>query len=317
VKRFSLGFGLLVLCSCAGQKETPVGFTRVPDAPATGELAPRTKPKAEPPPDDIVERSALPLRGVRLADNTSLDQRRLFDELSRYDAVCVGEAHDDPHHHFAELVTLEELERRARHSGEALGVGFEMFQAPYQGYLDAFSRGRLDEAGLLSKSEYEERWGFPFAYYRPLLETARSAGLPLLALNARRELTREVAQRGLALPPELERELPALELYDATHRALFDELIAGHPTGQGSPDNLYAAQVVWDETMAARASEFLVGFRPARKLLVIAGVAHCSDPAIPARIERRTGLKVASVRVSVGAPEDTRYYDYAIVLERE
>ncbi len=315
--RFTLGFGLLVLCSCAGQKETPIGFTRVPDAPPAEDLAPRAKPKPVPPPDDIVERSALPLRGLRLADNTSLDRRRLFDELSRYDAVCVGEAHDDPHHHFAELVTLEELERRARHSGEALGVGLEMFQAPYQRYLDAFSRGRLDEADLLEKSEYEERWGFPFVYYRPLLETARSAGLPVLALNARRELTREIAQRGLALPPEFERELPALELYDAHHRALFDELMAGHPKGHGSPDHLYAAQVVWDETMAARASEFLVGFRPVRKLLIIAGAAHCADPAIPERIERRTGLKVASVRLSVGAPEDTRFYDYALVLERE
>jgi uncharacterized iron-regulated protein len=274
-------------------------------------------PHAPPTPDDIVERSALPLRGVRLGDNTPLDERRLFDELSRYDAVCVGEEHDDAHHHFAELRTLEELARRARHNGEALGVGFEMFQAPYQGYLDAFSRGRLDEAALLEKTEYDERWGFPFAYYRPLLETARASGLPLLALNARRELTREVAKHGLALPPELERELPALELHDANHRALFDELMAGHPEGHGSPDNLYAAQVIWDETMAARASEFLLAFRPVRRLLVIAGVAHCADPSIPARIERRTGLKVASVRVSVGVPKDTRFYDYALVLDRE
>jgi hypothetical protein len=38
---------------------------------------------------------------------------------------------------------------------------------------------------------------------------------------------------------------------------------------------------------------------------------------VPARIERRTGLKVASVRLSVGVPEDERFYDYAIVLDRE
>ncbi len=151
-----------------------------------------------------------------------------------------------------------------------------MFQAPSQSYLDAFSRGRLDEASLLAKTEYDERWGFPFAFYRPLLETARASGLPLLALNARRELTRAVAKHGLALSPELERELPALDLYDPNHRALFDELMAGHPKGHGSPDNLYAAQVVWDETMAARASDFLLGFRPVRKLLVIAGLAHCA-----------------------------------------
>jgi uncharacterized iron-regulated protein len=317
VIRQTLGLCLLALSACAGQREATIGFTHVAEAPPQEERAPRPEPQAPPPPDDIVERSALPIRGIRLADNTSLDERRLFDELSRYDAVCVGEEHGNPHHHFAEVATLEALARRARHGGQSLGVGLEMFQAPYQAHLDSFSRGRLDEAGLLEKTEYEARWGFPFAYYRPLLETARSAGLPILALNARRELTREVARRGFALPPELERELPELDLDDAVHRALFDEAMAGHPKGHGRPDDLYAAQVVWDETMAARASDFLLGFRPVRKLVVVAGAAHCADPAIPARIERRTGLEVASVRLSVGAPEDTRYYDYALVLERE
>lgn len=308
---------LVGLSACASQPKPLIGLTPTEEAPSEHEeKAPPAEPAPPPPPDDVVERSALPIRGVRLGDGTALSETRLFNELSRYDVVCLGERHDDPHHHYAELVAIQELARRAQHRGEALGVGFEMFQAPFQSQLDAFSRGRLDAAELRERSEYDTRWGLPFAYYRPLLEAGRDAGLPLLALNARRELSRAVAQQGLSLPPELERELPELDLADSAHRALFNELIAGHPEGHGSPENLYAAQVVWDETMATRASEFLLAFRPVRKLLIVAGVAHCADPAIPSRIERRTGLRVASVRLSTGAPDDTRYYDYALVLER-
>ncbi len=311
----SLAATFALLAGCAAHPNPPrVGLSDVPESDLP-DAEPPAKPAAEPP-ADIVERSALPIAGLRTRDGKELSDRQLFDELSRFDAVCIGESHDNPHDHYAELALLREIERRASHRGEELGVGFEMFQVPFQTPLNAYVKGDIDERALLAGSEYDTRWGFPFAYYRPLLEFGREHGLQLLALNARRELTRSIARGGLdKLSPDLARELPELDMADERHRKAFDHLMQGHPEGHGSPEHLYAAQVVWDETMADRAAAFLAGAQPARKLLIMAGRAHCSKPAVPARLERRTALRVASVLPSVGKPADSDGYDYALVMK--
>jgi uncharacterized iron-regulated protein len=313
VKTLGLLVAVLLGAGCARPAaRAAIGVTSVPPADPAPPTEPRSAHVSEPP-RDVVARSALPISGLRVSDGAQLDAAELFDELSRFDAVCIGESHDDPHHHYAELASLRELARRSAHRGQHLGVGFEMFQAPFQSALDGYRAGHLDENAFLASSQYEERWGFPFAFYRPLLEVGREQGLTLLALNARRELPRAVARRGLGeLPPELTAELPELDLENASHRRNFDRLMQGHP--HGSPENLYAAQVVWDETMAARSVAFLDGGRPARKLLIVAGLAHCAAPAIPDRIERRLAVRVASVLPSVGVPAEAELYDYALVM---
>ena len=304
---------LVAGCGAATTRVAPIGVTL--NEPAPG--APAPPPNVEAPvPDDVVARAAQPFRGRRNADAQELAEKQLFDELSRYDVLCLGEAHDQPRDHFAELAIVEGLARRARVSGRALGVGFEMFQAPYADALRAYQRGRIDDAGLRKRTHYEDRWGFPYAYYRPVLAYGRAVGLSLRALNAPRELTHAVAQSGLSgLSPRLRRQLPELDLDDTAHRAHFDQLMAHHPGGQMNPENFYAAQVVWDETMAENAASWVAARAPQRQLVVLAGSAHCRREAIPARIERRVATRVASVRLSGVAPEDSEGFDYTLLFE--
>ena len=70
---------------------------------------------------------------------------------------------------------------------------------------------------------------------------------------------------------------------DERHRARFDDLMKDHPDTGGSLDNLYAAQVLWDETMANTAANWLRERYPARQLVILAGSAHCDRSAIPSR----------------------------------
>lgn len=120
----------------------------------------------------------------------------------------------------ASRVVGDALVADARAAGRTLAVGFEMFQRPFQAVLSAFVQGKLDEAGLLLGTEYATRWGYDFAFYRPLVEGARDYALPALALNARRELVRAVGRGGLAALTEAElAELPELDLEDAEHQA--------------------------------------------------------------------------------------------------
>lgn len=251
--------------------------------------------EGERPPDDVVLQAALPFRGVRTADGALLGEEALLSELAHADAICVGERHDDAHDHFAQLTTLEGLAARRRIGAFELGLGLEMFQHPWQYALDAYADGRLELDELVRTSRYEKRWGFPIQYYAPQLATAQAARADFVALNARSELTKAVAQEGLTeLEPELASELPELDLESAAHRALFDTLMEGHPEGPDL-DQMYVAQVVWDETMASRAVEWLAARAPARKLVILAGRAHCARPAIPERIERRGSFRVVSV----------------------
>jgi uncharacterized iron-regulated protein len=306
---------LVPLLTACGATPAPIGATLYPASPDRAPDAPPAKPPEVP--EDIVLRSAQPFRGQRNADGQALDQAQLLDELSKFDVVCLGEAHDAPRDHFAELAISEGLERRARVSGRSLGVGFEMFQAPYAAALYSYGVGRLDDAGLRKRTHYDDRWGYPYAYYRPVLALGRAYGLPLKALNASRELTRSVAENGIAqLSPRLRRQLPdELDLDDLEHRAQFDQLMADHPHGKGMDLNkFYVAQVVWDETMADNAARWVSTRAPMRQLVVLAGSAHCRNPAIPSRIERRQPLRVASVRLSAETSADSEGFDYTLVF---
>jgi uncharacterized iron-regulated protein len=294
--------------------------TPAPSAPAAPGSPTAPSSAREPLPADIVERSALPLHA--LAGETRLAEPTLWDQMAGYRVVCFGEQHDSPQHHYAQRRAIEELAAR-NDGGRRLGVGLEMFQKPYQPALSGFVQGSIDEAAFLVQSEWSERWGFDFALYRPLLEVARERRLDALALNAPRELTRKISRSGLASLDATERaNVPELVLDDAAHRAYFDHAMSGHPMPASGPkmDNMYAVQVVWDETMADTAARWLASAGPDSRLLIIAGSGHCHRRAIPARLARRVGVPVLSLSGILESElgergESGGEYDWWLVLE--
>jgi hypothetical protein len=142
----------------------------------------------------------------------------------------------------------------------------------------------------------------------------------LLALDAATELTKHVAHHGLAsLSPDEQAQLPELDLHDARHRAWFDALMedmggseahahsaSGMGSGSGavepdadaampSADDIYAVQVIWDETMADTTAKWL-GAHADGHVLILAGNGHCHDSAIVGRLKRRGIADVVSLR---------------------
>lgn len=256
-----------------------------------------------------------------------LTESALYDALAQAPAVCFGETHDDAAHHFAQARAADALAARAQKAGAPFALGFEMFQTPFQTVLTDFALGKIDEGQLSSGSEYALRWGYDFAFYRPLLELARELRLPALALNAPAELTQTIAESGLeGLSPDDQANLPDLDLDDPDHRAYVSELLgtshsSAATTQNGAPSNAYLVQVVWDETMAETAAQWLAVSGDGARLLIFAGLGHCHHSAIPARITRRTGLPtlaVAPVRRSrlgsAGFPT-LEHYDVLAVID--
>jgi uncharacterized iron-regulated protein len=167
----------------------------------------------------------------------------------------------------------------------------EMFQTPFQEPLDDWSAGRIDETVLRRETEYDERWGYDFSLYRPMLEFARNHGLEVVALNAPREVAHAVAMTGIeGVSPEVAKSLPELDLDDAEHRALFDRAfdIAEHGGSQEMVDRFYEAQVVWDETMGSRVAATLARPDGPSTMIVFAGRVHVQGGlGIPSRAEKR------------------------------
>src|SRR5262245_46929577 len=191
---------LLFVLGCGSQQ---LGDAEIGGTPGSFQPEPEPKPDAGRRrrvynvPDDAVERAALPFIGQRVVGAKQLAPDELFDALARSDAVCIGEQHDDPHHHYAELVLIQALAERALTSGRQLALGLEMFEHQFQAALDRYAAGVSDEAALLEEAEWDDRWGFAFALYRPQIESARQRDFRLLALGARREYAQRVAQAGL------------------------------------------------------------------------------------------------------------------------
>lgn len=168
-----------------------------------------------------IEAAALPYSIVDRSGHTA-DMAAFWSRLATARAVCVGEDHPNPHHHWVQLMVVRELAKRV-HKGDKLALGLEMIQRPFQGVVDDYEAKRIDAPTLRSRAGWEERWGYDWAYYGPTIDAAIGAGAHVLALNAPKELTKKVVRHGLeSLSPDEAAQLPQLELHDATHRAWFD-----------------------------------------------------------------------------------------------
>jgi len=173
--------------------------------------------------------------------------------------------------------------------GRKVIVGVEFFQRPKQAILDQWSSGSLTEDEFLSKADWKGQWGYPYPLYRSLFEVIRKNRVPLVGLNVPRDWVRAVGRGGpSALTAEQKTQLPDLYLGNKDHRSVFNALMGGHPPTGPQGENIYSAQVLWDEGMADTAIKYK---RPANSIMVvIAGSGHVMyGQGINWRVRKRTG----------------------------
>ncbi|MGJ3252453.1 MAG: ChaN family lipoprotein [Elainellaceae cyanobacterium] len=220
----------------------------------------------------------------------TVDRQQVFQELADADVVYLGETHDSQEDHDAQMAIIQELYQR----NPRLAIGMEMFQRPFQSVLDAYLAGDISADELRQQSEYDQRWGFPWSYYAPILEFAHAQNIPVLALNVPAEITRKVARNGLGSLNESDRQWIPPEsdirtdnhLYQQMLSTIFNQSHHGHGNSENF-ENFFLAQVLWDETMAERIADFWMT-NPDTQLVVLAGQGHLVyGYGIPSRVERR------------------------------
>lgn len=220
----------------------------------------------------------------------SSSQEDAFQTLLEADVVYLGERHDSVADHEAQLEIIEGLYVQ----NPDLAIGLEMFQRPFQPVIDRYLAGEISEADLVVQTQYMERWGFPWEFYAPFLRFAKENELPVLALNAPSEISRQIAREGLdSLEGDDFRYIPPLAEIDTTNTD-YQEFVAQAFGAHGSHgnfnfDNFFAAQVTWDETMAMTIADFKED-NPDTQVVVLAGNGHVIyGHGIPDRVERRLG----------------------------
>lgn len=214
--------------------------------------------------------------------------------------VYLGESHDRARHHEMQAAIVEALVRR----GRTVIVGFEMFTRPVQVELNPWTLGWLSEDEFIERSQWKTQWGFDYGLYRPIFEAVRRNRLPMVALNVPRDWVRAVGRGGpSALTPEQSSQVPPLYLENSDHRSVFEALMGGHPVSGTQGENIYAAQVLWDEGMADTALKYLDRFPKSAStvFVVIAGSGHVMyGQGINYRIDRRTGERGVTVMMAEG-----------------
>jgi len=235
---------------------------------------------------------------LHLATGRLLTESELLDYLSHYAVVYLGEIHDSAEDHAVELAVLKGLEQRFP-GGVALGV--EMLSRPDQESLDAYLRGSMEEKAFIEV--WEDSWGpDSFVYYRKILRLAREKKIPVLALNASHELRDAVRQKGLnGVGPEEAEKLPEVDSEDPYYRSFLEAMLADHIPRDGGVEAMQQVQLLWDETMAQTAADFLGSSEGSgKRLVVIAGGNHVRYGfGIPRRLFRRVPVPYAIVETYV------------------
>jgi uncharacterized iron-regulated protein len=202
------------------------------------------------------------------ASGAEIAPRKLFDRLANKPIVLLGEVHDNRAHHRWQHYLLAALHSRNAN----MMVGLEMLPRRAQSTLDDWSRGKLDEAGFLEQSEWNEVWGYDASLYLPLLYFARLNRLPIIALNIDRQLVSKVGAEGwhsLQADERMGLSEPAPASADYRRRLgelyAYKQQIRGHAAGDIAGDkavdpqaimqseefsNFVDAQLTWDRAMA-------------------------------------------------------------------
>lgn len=209
-------------------------------------------------------------------------ERRLVERLSGARFVLLGEKHDNPDHH----VLQARLLRGMILAGRRPAVVLEMLELAQQPDVDRYLQSSgATAAGFGAALNWQATSWPPFAEYRPVLEAAFSAKLPILAGNIAQETARALVKQGLAaLPPERAVELRLDQPFPEGPAAeLAEELRASH-CGH-LPERLIEPMALAQHARDSQMAAVMHAHRESGAVL-IAGAGHVRrDRAVPYYLE--------------------------------
>ncbi len=232
--------------------------------------------------------------------------------LAGYDVIFIGEAHQHPGNHLAEMALFRDIHERA----PALSLSLEQFERDVQPTLDDYLAGKIGETPFASKAR---AWANYTTSYRPLVEYAKDHKLPVIAANAPEDVVRCVGREGAGMLARLKPEQRAwaaaeINTNDGAYKDKFLGF-AGGDAGHGGDESKekpverkppsdtalrsFAAQVTRDDTMAESIALHLQK-NPGRKVVHLTGSFHAES--FLGTVERLK-LRMPNLKIAVVNPE--------------
>lgn len=258
---------------------------------------------AEPPPafttplerdHPLVGKVWLPASGRFIGVDELVAQARAAD------AVLLGETHDNADHHALQAWMLG----RVVEGGRKPLVAFEMIDAGQEDALRRALEAQPGDAAGLGAALNWEKSGWPdWALYRPIAQTALTAGAALAPANLPREQVRAIAKG------ETDPVLPDLAADQIA--AIGSEIKEGH-CGM-LPDAAVPAMVKVQRSRDATMAQALArGLADGRGAVLIAGAGHTrTDHGVPVALATLAPtarvLALAFIEVKQGASDPAAY----------
>jgi uncharacterized iron-regulated protein len=219
-----------------------------------------------------------------------LPMSQALADLKKNRIVLVGEHHNNPQHHMAQLAVIRALNE----AGLQVAVGLEMFRNESQPALDQWISGEIDDKRF--EKIYYDNWNFPWQAYRKIFEYARNHQIPLIGLNIPREITRQVSRNGFkSLSPEQKGKIAEVScIVDQQYMNYIRKAFGGHSHGQLNFIYFCEAQLVWDSAMAVYTLDYLEK-NPDSIMVILTGTGHAQKGAVPRQIRVRSNFSSAVI----------------------
>ena len=216
-----------------------------------------------------------------------------FERIEGYGIIFVGEDHGSRIAHGAELTILTEVSAR----DPSLVLALEMFERDVQDTLNGYLQGTIPEDLFLKSAR---PWPNYREDYRPLVEWAKTKGIPVIAANIPRRTAAAAAMANKVSPEVVGPDI--LYLPSTIHldsKEYYNRFVANMermphsaPMKGMNVRGLFKAQVLKDAVMAASLEPFL-----SRRILFCCGHFHSDyHLGIPYQLHKNhPQLKVAVV----------------------
>lgn len=244
----------------------------------------------------------------------------IIADLNKADVLFFGEEHNDSTGHYLESLLFNKLVDKYPNKS---ALSMEMFQTDCQTVLNEYLAGFIREKNLIG----EGRAWPNYKDYRPMVELAKTAHIPVIAANAPTRYTNMVTRMGLNSLAQLDDKgkafLPPLPIDTAAgaYYEKFVNIMGGH-SAMGDM-HIYQSQNLWDATMGWSIAQFLKAHR-GYKVLQVNGGFH-SEEKLGAAAQLKKYLPAARIlNVAVYADDSfdnpdwtkfTKLGDYIILTD--
>ncbi len=230
-------------------------------------------------------------RVYRVSDGRTISYKEMISEVRGTSLVLVGEIHTDQEHHRLQLDIIRSLNE----AKAPVAVGFEMFRADSQKYLDQWVKGVLPFDSFVRV--YYRNWNMPWPLYGSILMYLRQKGIPAIGLNVPEGIARKVNTYGFSSLTKDERNMlpPGISCsVDEKYMEFIKRAYREHDRGGGEFVNFCEAQMLWNKTMAWHLVGYLKAY-PGSVVVVVTGTGHAWKRGIPEQVtvlSEKTSYKV-------------------------